>query len=114
MNKELLVSPSGCVEIQRTVDELINHIQQEENKAFYQECLRIQIDPEALLKCEKEILDLQERIKQLQKERDAAIKDLEHHCACGDCVHNYVTPFDDCNCELGVINCNWEWKGVHD
>lgn len=57
---------------------------------------------------------LEESIKKLEKERDAAIKDLERHCACGDCVHNYVTPFDDCNCELGVINCNWEWRGVQD
>lgn len=55
-----------------------------------------------------------EEYERVCKERDAAIKDLERHCACGDCVHNYVTPFDDCNCELGVINCKWEWRGLQD
>ena len=50
-------------------------------------------------------------IKELKAERDAAIKDLEHNC--GNCVHRYITPFDDCNCQLGVSNCNWEWRGIN-
>lgn len=96
MREEFLVSPSGCVEIQRTVEELINNVQQEENKFFYQECLRLQIDPEALLKCEKKILEQQEEIKLLQRERDAAVNDLERNCECTICKHYKSSVCKDC------------------
>lgn len=56
--------------------------------------------------------ELRSAIKQLVKERDAAVAYIPTHC--GTCNHNYVTPVDYSNCDIGVLNCNWEWRGVQD
>lgn len=56
------------------------------------------------------IVELKEQNAQLRKERDAAVAEIPTHC--GTCKHNYVTTVDYSNCDIGVLNCNWEWRGV--
>ena len=58
-------------------------------------------------------------IRQLEAERDAAVKDIVHTCA--TCKHYFYNKEDDSNCEYDCMdgpegchngNTRWEWRGV--
>lgn len=65
---------------------------------------------------EAEKAELLQKIEQLEKERDAAIKDIPR--ACGYCKH-YVHSEMLCRSKypcahVSGVNTRWEWRGVCD
>ena len=57
-----------------------------------------------------EISVLKEKLAKAEKERDAAIEDLEFIRACYHCNHYWKYRND---CSLLEV-CNWEWRGIQD
>ena len=64
-------------------------------------------------------LQMEERVHQLEAERDAAINDIMHTCA--TCKHYFFNKDDGSDCEYDCLdgpdgchngNTRWEWCGV--
>ena len=69
------------------------------------------------IKLEQEIDALKHRTKQLEAERDAAVKDIERTCS--TCKHYYYNNDEGCeyDCVVGPDGCHngntkWQWRGV--
>lgn len=65
--------------------------------------------------CDRELVrDAREYIRQLEAERDAAVKDLKTAKRCKLCKHDHIKDMDEpcfsCSCCCGVNN--FEWRGV--
>lgn len=64
-----------------------------------------------------EVTLLQAETKQLEAERDAAVRDLEVLCGCMACDHAEKgpdsAPCNECtNCNGAVVESKWQWHGV--
>lgn len=73
----------------------------------------------------EECQNLEQRLAQAERERDAAVKDMERHKDCCTCKHQYNhfecgrengcagCPNAECHCSIGdtTEEC-WQWRGV--
>lgn len=60
---------------------------------------------------QKENAELLEKIKQLERERDAAVADLATIHKCEPCKHRTSNSYTSNEC-FGCVNfCNFEWRG---
>ena len=66
----------------------------------------------------QEMIDALEYIHQLERERDAAVEDLETmgeaRAYCDTCLHNNTNLKEDpcSSCMSGYLINNWQWRGV--
>lgn len=58
-----------------------------------------------------EAMKLESRLAQVERERDAAVKDLKLVRCCGTCVNNEGGCTTECYIVSGVPS-GWEWRGV--
>ena len=59
---------------------------------------------------ENHIGELTEMVHQLERERDAAVSDLENNKRCETCI-NYTPGYFCLGCRQGS---NWQWRGVQE
>lgn len=76
----------------------------------------------------REMIDALEYIQQLERERDAAVKQLKDvdtvdllycsHCKheelCDDNLNSCDDYEKDCPCHTCVDMCNWQWRGIQE
>jgi len=60
---------------------------------------------------------LSDAVTQLERERDAAVKDIPH--ACGYCKHYVHRKTHECHSKvpcanISGVNTRWEWRGVQE
>ena len=66
----------------------------------------------------REMIDALEYIQQLERERDAAVEDLETmgeaRAYCDTCLHNNTNHKEEpcISCMSGYLINNWQWRGV--
>lgn len=70
--------------------------------------------------CVKRNADALALINQLERERDAAVEDLEtmgeDRAYCDTCLHNNTNPKEEpcSSCMSGYLINNWQWRGVQE
>ena len=68
----------------------------------------------------QQIIDALEYIQQLERERDAAVEDLEtmgeYMSYCDTCLHNNTNHKEEpcSSCMSGYLINNWQWRGVQE
>ncbi len=68
-----------------------------------------------LTQLESENAALKSRLEEVERERDAALKDI--HKSCGTCIHGAARIYGDeqpaeCITIHGCGNKNWQWRGA--
>lgn len=95
--------------IKEIPDDLLERIQQLE--AGIEEWEMVAASPGAVEDMARENAELLEKIKQLEKERDAAVADLGNARGCKTCKHITLPPEARPCRSCGICGKNYEWRG---